>query len=480
MSLRKRTVNGAIWTFIDLLFNRGAYLIATIVLANLLGPKEFGLIGMISLFVAIGNSLVDCGMTTSLLRLQIVTQTDYSTVFITNILMSVFVYLIVYLLAPSIANFYNQDILKSIIRIYCIGFILSSLRGIQTIKLMKELDFKKLMILNIPGNIISTVVSILMGLRGFGVWSLVALFLINQTISTLVYWIYVKWKPNWIFDFSCYKFHLRFGYKLVLSSQLNIFFENIYNVLIGKFINVKMVGYYERAFTFNNYPTSIISGIIQKVSIPALIHVKNNNNELREVYKNMMLVTFLISSVTLSAFSLSASPLINLILGPAWLEMIPLFQILSLSFILYPIHSFNVNILTIFGRSDLFLKIEVYKKTLVIILIIIGFQFGVVGLVWSNVVASILSLLINTFYTGKFINYSTVQQLKDLLPTSFIVIITSGIVILLKSIMKFNNNINSVSFIIISFISLIIFFSEVFKLNSYYYIKRILIEKILK
>jgi O-antigen/teichoic acid export membrane protein len=480
LSLKKQTVNGAIWTFIDLMLNKGTYLIATVILAKILGPTEFGLIGMISLFVAIGNSLIDSGLTTSLLRLKNVTQTDYTTVFYSSVLMSIIVYIVIYLSSYTISKFYNQEILKDLIRIYCLGFIISSLRGVHAVKLLKDLNFKKITILNIPGNIISTILAIYMGLMGFGVWSLVALFLINQVISTIVYLTFVQWRPSLYFDKECYKFHIRFGYRLVISSQLNTIFENINNILIGKYFSVKMVGLYERAYTFNNYPTSIISGIIQKVSLPSLTIVKEDNNELRNVYKNMMLVTFFFSMIIFSFLSIIAKPLFNIILGEAWIEMIPFFRVLGLSFVLYPIHSLSVNILSVFGRSDIFLKLEIYKKILTIFVVIIAINFGIAGLIWSNVILSFLSLFLNTHFAGKFIKYPTFSQIRDLLPTIVLVNITTLIVILFNGFFVFESDILNIlcDFSIGALVLIIL--SEIFKLAPYTFVKKILLEMLAK
>lgn len=462
------------------MLNKGTYLVATIILAKILGPNEFGLIGMISIFVAIGNSLIDSGLTTSLLRLKEVSQTDYTTVFFSSILISLLVYLILYFSANIIAEFYDQKILIALIRIYCLGFIISSLRGVQGVKLIKNLDFKKITKLNIPGNIISTILAIYMGYNGFGVWSLVTLFLTNQIISTIVYWVFVRWKPSLNFDFECYKFHIRFGYKLVISSQLNIIFENIYNILIGKYFSVKMLGLYERAYAFNNYPTSIISGIIQKVSLPSLTMVKDNNTELKNVYKNMMLVTFFFSITILSFLSIIATPLFTLLLGSAWVEMIPLFRILTLSFILFPLHSLNVNILSVFGRSDIFLKLEIYKKVLAVFMVAVGLYFGVMGLVWSNVLLSIFALFLNIHFGSKFINYSSLEQLLDLLPTIAIVIVTCSIVILFNIFLKIDRNIFIIIYDFIIGLIMLTILSELFKLTPYIFIKKTVKEILFK
>lgn len=473
-------MNGAIWTFIDILINKGAYFIATIVLAGILGPKEFGLIGMIMLFISIGNTLIDSGMSTSLIRSNNVTENEYSTVFITNILMSVLVYLILFFIAPFIASFYEQPILINVIKWYCLGFVITSLRSIHNVKLMKEMEFRKITILNLPGIIISVIVAIWMGYKGYGIWSLVSLFLINQFISTVLFWLFIKWKPSFYFDFANYKDHFKFGYKLTLSALLNTVFENIYNILIGKFYNVKTLGFYERAYTFNNYPVSILSGIILKVSLPSLTSIKGDEVRLQKAYKSIMQMSFLISASGLAFAALLAHQIVKLFLGDQWLALVPLFQVLSISFMFYPIHSLNINILSIFGRSDLFLKLEVVKKIMILIVVAICFNFGVIGLVWSSVINSILALIINTHYSGRFLNYPTKNQLLDLVPTLSTVLVTVSIVYGFQMVIAPTNLILQIVISFVIGLLTILIISERTNLTPYLHIKELILEQIKK
>jgi O-antigen/teichoic acid export membrane protein len=473
-------MNGAIWTFIDILINKGAYFIATIILAGILGPNEFGLLGMIMLFVAIGNTLIDSGMSTSLLRTNIVLEKDYATVFMTNIVMSVFVYVILFFAAPFIAVFYKQPILEEVIKIYCLGFVINSFRSIHNVKLMKEMEFKKLTILNLPGNFVSVIVAIWMGYSGFGIWSLVFLFLINQFITTALFWIFLKWRPLFVFDFENYKYHFNFGYKLLLSAQLNTIFENIYNILIGKFYSVKALGFYERAYTFNNYPVSILSGIILKVTLPSLTLVKNDSERLQNAYKSIMQMAFLLSASGLAFAALLAHQIVILILGEQWVPIVPLFQVLSISYVFYPIHSLNINILSVFGRSDLFLKLEIVKKVIILIVVAICFNFGIMGLVWSSAINSILALVINTHYSGKFLNYNTRNQIMDLLPTIMVVVFTMIVVYAFQMTL---NSFNLILQVCLSFtvgLLTMVLISEKIKLASYVYMKQLILDQVRK
>lgn len=476
MDIKERSISGAIWTFVDIVVNKGFYFIATIILARILGPSDFGLFGMITLFVSIGNALIDSGMSTSLLRANNLNESDYSTVFVTNVMMSILIYLILFFLSPFVAQFYNQDRLDSLIKWYCLGFIVSSFRSIHVVRLMKQMDFKKIAVLNLPGNFISVFISIWAGYAGYGIWSLIFLFLINQVISTILFWIFIDWRPKFSFDYINYKYHFKFGYKLVISSQLNVFFENIYNIIIGKFYGVTILGYYERAYTFNNYPVSVLTGIILRVSLPTLAVLKNDIVKLQNVYKRIMQVAFLVSSFGLIFCCLYAENIILLVLGSEWLPVKIYFQILSISFIFYPIHSLNINILSVFGRSDLFLKLEIVKKILIVIVVASSFKFGITGLLWSSVVNSIINLLINTHFSGVYINYSTKDQILDIFPTCILVVLS---LLIVSPLSVYSTMINPVVFLSLAFVfSLFVLFvfCELVKLSSYIFLKNQVLE----
>lgn len=478
MHLKKQSINGALWTLIDMFINKGAYFLTTVILAGIIGPEKFGLIGMITLFVTIGNTLIDSGMSTSLLRLKDVTSQDYSTVFVTNVSVSIVVYSLIFLLAPYIAIFYNQQILVSVIRVYCLGFIINSFRSVHNVKLIREFQFRKLTILSLPGNVISVCISIYLGRIGYGVWSIVGLFLINQIISTIIFWIFIKWNPIWKFSFSNFKYHFNFGYKLLLSAQLNTIFENINNILIGKFYDVRVLAYYDRAYTLNSYPASVLSGIIMKVSLPTLTVIKDESERLQNAYKVIMQIAFFISAVSLGLAAIIARPIIIIFMGNNWLSLVPFFQILAISFIFYPLHSLNINILSLFGRSDLFLRLEIIKKISAVILVIIGFNFGIYGLVWSNVIGSILALVINSYYSGQFLNYSTRDQLVDLIPTILVVSFIVGGLFVFEHFINFSNHYLNVLATLSLGVFVIVLLSNFFKLFPFIQLKYLVREYI--
>jgi len=434
--LRKQTFSGLIWTFADTFLLRGVSFIGTIVIARLLGPTEFGLIGMISVFIAIGTSLVDSGLSSSLIRTQDANDTDFSTVFYLNLGMSFVVYLSLFLSAPYIALFYSQPILTDIIRLYCFSFIIAAFSSIQLAILDKEMQFRKMMLYNIPGVLIGVSVGIALGYLGYGVWSIVWMYLTIQIIQSLVLWSFSKWKPTRTFSKEKMKYHYGFGYKLMLSGLLDTVFKNIYNILIGKFFSVKSLGFYERANTFNEYPVSILTSIIARVSYPLMAKMQMEKERLAAVYKQLLQFTFFITAPLMLGAAAIAKPLFLLVLGTQWLPAVPFFKIICLASMLYPIHAFNINVLKVSGRSDLFLKLEIVKKIIVVISILIAFQFGIYGLVWSSVVTSFLSLIINTHYSSDLINYTTKNQLLDMLPTFLLSVVIFIIMTYIVSLLE--------------------------------------------
>ena len=417
MSLRKQTLLGVLWTFTDTFVLRGLSFFASIVLARLLGPTEFGLIGMISIFIALGTSLVDSGLSASIIRTQNADDRDYSTVFYLNLMMSLLVYGIVFFTAPFIADFYGQDILVPIIRLYCISFVISAFSAIQTAMLNREMQFKKLMQCSVPGTIIGVIVGIALGYLGYGVWSIVWMYLSTQLIQALVLWAFSSWKPSLTFSKEKLRYHYGFGYKLMLSGLLDTAYKNVYNVVIGKFFSVQSLGYFERAKAFNTYPVTVLTSIISKVSYPLLSKIQDQKERIAKVYRQLIQVAFFVTAPLMLGAAALARPLFLLVLGEQWLPAVPFFQILCLSGMFYPIHAFNINVLKVYGRSDLFLKLEVIKKAVITVSILVAFQFGIYGLVWSSVFTSIVALLINTHYSSRMIQYTTWRQIQDILLT---------------------------------------------------------------
>ncbi len=416
------------WTFIQQFGTQGIGFLVSIVLARILLPKEFGLIGMISVFVGIGNSLINSGLTNSLIRTSKPDQSDYSTVFFFNLVGSVVVYWILFFTAPLIAVFFSQPILVNIIRIYCLSFIISAFSQVQMTRLTKEMNFKLQMTIAIPSLIGAGLLGIFLAFRGYGVWSLVWMSLFQSFLSTVQLWVRTGWSPSLVFDKVKFKYHFLFGYKLTLSGLLDTVFTNIYQIIIGRFFIAAEVGFYTRASTLTQLPVNNISGALSKISYPLFASIHDDDVRLKKAYKQIMQMVIFVIAPVLAIMGVLAEPLIRFLFTAKWMPAVPYFQILCVTGILYPLHAYNLNILNVKGRSDLFLKLEVIKKVLVVVMIFLTLRFGILGLIWGQLISSILAFFINTHFSGKFLNYKAWQQIKDILPLIILAFIAGAIV----------------------------------------------------
>ncbi|MCX2432357.1 lipopolysaccharide biosynthesis protein [Pedobacter sp. GR22-10] len=425
MHSKKNTITNLLWTVGQQMGNQIVTFITSVILARLLQPSDFGLMGMMALLIGIGNVLVDAGLTNSLIRSKQLDERDYSTVFYINLIGAILIYIILYFVAPLISDFYRQPLLTNLIRAYSFSFIIVAFVGVQTTKLTKEMKFKLQMLMQIPSVIIGGIVGVYMAMNGFGVWSLVWMNLTNAFVFAALHWIYSDWKPKMIFDIERFKYHFNFGYKLTLSGVLDISFENIYNIVIGRIYSVVSLGFYTRAFSLQMLPVQSISAALNKVTFPLFASIQDDDQKLKEVYRLIMIqVLFWVTMIMVTLQAVGA-PLFNILFTSKWAPAVPFFQILCVYGMLYPLHLYNLNILLVKGRSDLFLKLEIYKKIVTIIGIASVIPFGIYGLIYFQILFSVISFFINTFYSGRLINYSLKDQLKDILPIFIIAVVVS-------------------------------------------------------
>lgn len=413
MSLKKQAISGVKWNFLQQFSVQIINFGVQVILARLLMPEMFGLIAMIIVFISIGQTLTDSGMTSSLIRTKNPDQIDYSTVFVTNLLMSIAIYGITYTLAPFIAGFYNQEVLTNIVRVFALTFVIRALVAVHVAKLTKEMNFKLQMKLQVPSTIIAGIVGVSLAYQGYGVWSLVWLNLVQAIIFTIQNWLFINWNPSLVFDWQRFKHHFVFGYKLTLASLIDVIYNDAYRIIIGKFFSPAQVGFFNQAETMRLFPVQQISSVMGKVTYPMFAKI-DNDQALKTVYRTTMKLVFFASVPVMLALILVAEEGFRFVFGEKWLPAVPYFQILALASIVRPVSVYNLNILHVKGRSDLVLKVEVIKKFLGVILIVIGLPFHVMGLVISLTIFSFMSFIINMHYSGKLIAYSMREQMKDI------------------------------------------------------------------
>lgn len=416
MSLKKQAINGVLWTFGQQFSTQVISLGVQIVLARLLMPDAFGLIAMLTIFIALGKGLADSGMTNSLIRTQHADQRDFSTIFFLNLGISIAIYLLIFFCAPLVSHFYKQPQLTAVLRVYASTIIIQALVAVQTTRLTKAMNFKLQMLMELPAVIVSSGLGLWLAYKGHGVWALVWMYLTRSTIWAALHWVFADWRPTLLFDRERFKTHFNFGYKLTLSGILDSVYTNSYSVIIGKFFNIAQLGFYDRAFTFRNIPLTTISSALFKITYPLFSSIQDDDLRLKSVYKKIMQqVLFWVAPLMVFCF-LVAEPAFRWVLTEKWLPAVPYFRILCIAGVLYPIHVYNLNILNVKGRSDLFLRLEIAKKIMLTILVICAIPFGIDGLLYSQIITTILAFLINSFYSGQIINYPTGEQVKDILP----------------------------------------------------------------
>lgn len=428
MSLKKQALSGMIWSAIQTFGNQIIGFAVSVILARLLLPAEFGLIGMIGIFVAISSVLISSGLGASLIRTDNPTQADYSTVFVFNLAGSLLLYMILFLAAPFIADFFNQPLLTSITRWYCLIFVINAFSTVQITRLHKNLDFKTETKASLTSTVASAIVGVSLAYNSFGVMSLVWMAIVGAVVNNMMLWGNSGWKPSLSFDQKKFSYHFGFGSRMMASAMLETVYSNIYTIVIGKFYSASQLGFYTRANSLQLLPVSTFSGILNKVTYPLFAEIKNDNVRLKSVYKQILKMVIFIIAPILVLMGVLAEPLFRVLFTEKWLPAVPYFQILCISGLLLPLHSYNLNILSVKGRSDLYLRLEVIKKILLTVILVVSFYFGIYGLLWGQVIFSCLAFFINTKYSGKFLNYSSWEQLRDITPILLLAASMGGVV----------------------------------------------------
>lgn len=432
MSLKKKALSGVAWSFGQQVGVQGINLVVQIILARILLPEAFGLIAMIQIFMSIGQTLMDGGMTSSLIRTKDADQIDYSTVFFINLFSSIILYLILFFAAPFIAQFFDQPLLVLIIRVYTISFVIQALVGVQTTRLTKEMNFKLQMYMQIPSSLIGGVCGIVFAYKGFGVWSLVWMQLITTTLFMLQHWFWTDWRPSFVIDKDKMKYHFNFGYKITLSAILTALYQDLNKIIIGKYFSAAQLGIYNQADTLRRLPVRHLTAALQKVTYPIFSSIQNDNNRLKSGLRDITLLVFFVISPIMLYLSFVAEPLFRWVLTEKWLPSVPYFQILTISSILYPVSLYNLNIILAKGRSDLHIKAEIIKKVISFLALFLIIPFGLMGAAYAGAISMVVHALVNFIYCGKLINYPLGQQLKHIAPILLVSLVSYGITYLIK------------------------------------------------
>jgi O-antigen/teichoic acid export membrane protein len=472
VSLKEKTVRALFWSFSDNFINLGGQFIVGIVLARILTAREFGLVGMLSIFIAISQTFIDSGFSNALIRKQNCTQRDYSTVFYFNFIVSLLCYLILFIFSESISSFFKEPQLKLLLRVLGLGLIFNSFGLIQKTIFTKNINFKTQAKASAVATLGSSIIAIVMALNGYGVWSLVSLTLSRYGLLSVVLWIWAKWKPALIFCKKSFHELFYFGSKLLISSLLETIYNNIYYLVIGKFFSAVDLGFYSRADQFQSFPSSNLQSVIGRVSFPVLAQLQYDKDNLKMTYQRIIKNTMFISFCLMLGLVAIARPLILTLLGEKWEPSIIYLQLLCFVGMFFPLHSINLNMLQVQGRSDLFLKIEIIKKILAVPIIILGIAFGIKAMIYGMILHSFISLFLNSYWSGRFIGYSFSNQIRDIFP-SFVVAFLMGFIVYSENLLLSYSPLYLLIIQILSGTIFILILCECFKIEEYRSIKEV-------
>ena len=477
MSLKQKTINGLFWSFIDSFANQGVQFIVGIVLARILSPREFGLIGMLTIFIAISQSFVDSGFSNALIRKKNCTQEDYSTVFYFNLLVGLVFYFLLFVSAGSISNFFNEPQLNLLLKVLGIGVLLNAIGIIQRTILTKEINFKLQTRVSIVASIGSGTIAITMALMDYGVWSLVGLTLARFGLNTLFLWIGVKWKPLKVFSKESFNELFAFGSKLLISGLIDTIYRNVYYLIIGKYFSAIELGFYTRANQFKAFPSQNLNSIIGRVSYPVLSSIQDDKEKLRLAYQKIIRTTMFITFCLMLGMAAVAKPMVLTLIGEKWLPSVIYLQMLCFVGMFYPLHALNLNMLQVQGRSDLFLRLEIIKKILAIPTIVIGIFFGIKLMIAGMMVNTLIAYYLNSYWSGKMIGYSFSQQVKDIFPSLLLALLMAATVFILGNFLELAP-IMKLFIQVLCGIVFIFAVGELSRFNDYIYLKSLVFEKI--
>ena len=419
MNLSNKMVKGMVWSMLERVSVQSVQFILGIILARILSPSEYGTIGLLTVIIAFMQVFVDSGFSKALIQKQDRTQTDISTVFFFNVIISIVCYVLLWISAPFIANFYNNTLLIDLMRVISLSLIFGAFFSIPTTLLTIKFDFKAIARTNLIATILSGIIAVWMAYEGYGVWALVLQTVLKSMLTVLIMWFQIKWKPTLVFSKTSFHSLFSYGSKLLLSSVLNMSVNNFSNLFIAKVTTIKDLGFYTRGTQFADMIFTIFSSVLDSVLLPSLASIQNEREKLIHLARLTIKFTALIVTPILVGLACIAEPLIKILLTDKWLEAVPIMQIICLARLITIISGINVNVLYAIGRTDLALKQQYIKLIIRIVFLVIAIKYGIIFLALAELFSTIIHFFINTYYPGKILNYGSLEQIKDLLPIIF-------------------------------------------------------------
>lgn len=415
-SLKATATKGIIWSAVDKFAVQLAQFAVSIVLARILMPEDFGLIGMLAIFISLSQAFIESGLGVGLIQRQNRKEIDFSTMFVFNLAVSCFFYLILFFAAPFISSFFRQPMLTDLTRILGLNLLINALAIVQRTKLTIAIDFKSIAKSNVLGVVIGGLCGVIAAINEYRVWSLVIQTLVGSLASSASLWFFSNWSPSIAFSKESFKSLFGFGSKLLIAALYAQILNNIYNICLGRFYPTASLGYYTRAKNFADISAGTIVSVLQQATFPILTAVQDDKEKLISIYRRMIRMSAFITIPLMTFISLLAKPIVILLLTDKWIALIPLLQWMVFARIFYPMSALNLNLLNAIGRSDLYLKVDLSKLPLTVLAIVITIPLGLKAMIIGHVITSALSFIINAYLPGKSFAYGPIGQLKDMLP----------------------------------------------------------------
>jgi len=438
--LKQKTINGMVWSVSERISLQVMHMLVSIILARLLGPSEFGLLGMLAIFTSIAQSVLDSGFGSALIQKKDATQTDSSSIFYFNLLIGIFLASIFFFSAPLIADFYQQPILKPITRVLSLNMIINAFSLVQLSILRKKMEFKNHFIVSMIAVLFSGVAGIIAAYNGLGVWSLVIQTLSHSLAQAIALWILSKWRPIGHFSFESLKTMFSFGSRLLVAGIIETIFKNLYQTFIGKVYSPSDVGYYSRASTMESAASVATSMALGTVVFAAFSPYQDDDTTLRKVHsKTIKMSMFVLMPVMIGLIAI-AEPLFLFLLTEKWADSIPYFQLLCVIGLLFPIVVQNYNLLRIKGRTDLHLRLEIFKYVITVIAIALTYKHGIIALIYGQITVAVISHFVVSYFVGRLVDYTLFDQLKALFPQGIISLIMGGSIYFVGNLLNTDSN----------------------------------------
>lgn len=415
-SNNKDVLSNFLWRFAERCGAQGVSFIVSVVLARLLAPEVYGTIALVTVFTAILNVFVDSGLGSALVQKKDADDLDFSSVFYFNVAVCCLLYLGMFLAAPFIAEFYNRLELTQVIRVLSLTLVISGVKNVQQAYVSRTMQFKRFFFATLGGTVGAAVIGIAMAYCGFGVWALVIQQIFNATVDTVVLWITVKWRPKRMFSWERLKGLFSYGWKLLVSALLETVYGNLRQLIIGKMYSSADLAQYNRGRQFPDVIVANINSSIDSVLLPTMARVQEDAAQVKGMTRRAMKTSTYIMAPLMMGLAFCAQPVVRLVLTEKWLPCVPFMQIFCITYMFYPVHTANLNAIKAMGRSDLFLKLEIVKKVVGLVLLLSTMWFGVMAMAYSLLVSTLTGMIINSWPNKRLLRYSYFEQMKDILP----------------------------------------------------------------